>query len=368
MRSRIIPAHAGFTSPPPPGPCSRRDHPRTRGVYAWLVQSQLVAVGSSPHTRGLQDGAGATVLGGRIIPAHAGFTRTRQGSDRGGKDHPRTRGVYSNREPADYGWGGSSPHTRGLLRGRGGGLQYRRIIPAHAGFTRKRKLVDREGADHPRTRGVYEDIWIPVVKAIGSSPHTRGLPRADPSPVARLRIIPAHAGFTSISRLRARRRRDHPRTRGVYTWAAMRSVAAVGSSPHTRGLRPASSVMVMVARIIPAHAGFTPSLTPSSRPTPDHPRTRGVYLPPIPGRFPRAGSSPHTRGLRVSIEIRIPAHRIIPAHAGFTTAALRPMLGLSDHPRTRGVYSGILTCQNPSFGSSPHTRGLHAIPVEDILR
>ena len=216
MRSRIIPAHAGFTSPPPPGPCSRRDHPRTRGVY-------------------------------------------------------------SNREPADYGWGGSSPHTRGLLRGRGGGLQYRRIIPAHAGFTRKRKLVDREGADHPRTRGVYEDIWIPVVKAIGSSPHTRGLPRADPSPVARLRIIPAHAGFTAGELGDGDGGQDHPRTRGVYALADPLIEANPGSSPHTRGLPPAHSRALSPRGIIPAHAGFTLCLS--------------FWV------CCWGGSSPHTRGL-----------------------------------------------------------------------
>ena len=70
----------------------------------------------------------------------------------------------------------------------------------------------------------------------GSSPHTRGLPSAFGEFAAGVRIIPAHAGFTSGGPYRCRRRRDHPRTRGVYDTSQLRVTDTAGSSPHTRGL------------------------------------------------------------------------------------------------------------------------------------
>ena len=50
------------------------DHPRTRGVYVWGLGRMFVAVGSSPHARGLLSYTVLYVKWGRIIPARAGFT------------------------------------------------------------------------------------------------------------------------------------------------------------------------------------------------------------------------------------------------------------------------------------------------------
>ena len=112
---RIIPAHAGFTTPPTRSSPKQRDHPRTRGVYAPVAPRRWYAAGSSPHTRGLP---------ARVI-ATAGF--------RG--DHPRTRGVYrGSRFPAVC-QSGSSPHTRGLPMMAVISVMAIGIIPAHAGFT-----------------------------------------------------------------------------------------------------------------------------------------------------------------------------------------------------------------------------------------
>ena len=73
--------------------------------------------------------------------------------------------------------------------------------------------------------------------------------------------------------------------------------------------------------IIPARAGFTVEkcLSPSLRG--DHPRTRGVYL--HAGKFLGLyhGSSPHARGLLISVTAPYSADWIIPARAGFTCPA-----------------------------------------------
>ena len=91
---RIIPARAGFTSAGERPACRARDHPRSRGVYLSLRQREGPGAGSSPLARGLLNCVrGDSVICG-IIPARAGFTLcgTRIMSSR--RDHPRSRGVY----------------------------------------------------------------------------------------------------------------------------------------------------------------------------------------------------------------------------------------------------------------------------------
>ena len=194
----------------------RRDHPRTRGVYAHEPTPVGDEAGSSPHTRGLllTDFNGA--MGTRIIPAHAGFTLPGVSYALSTSDHPRTRGVYETPLGEYIHTSGSSPHTRGLqaLVRRISAAQG--IIPAHAGFTRSRPRRRGGGRDHPRTRGVYSGAEQPTRQLVGSSPHTRGLPDGRLAQAVGRGIIPAHAGFTSRALRHAARLRDHPRTRGVY--------------------------------------------------------------------------------------------------------------------------------------------------------
>ena len=253
---------------------------------------------------------------------------------------------------------GSSPHTRGL-QGRGDqpatGV---RIIPAHAGFTAHRDQRHGEPTDHPRTRGVYTHASLSGVTRWGSSPHTRGL-HASSLPIhLYVGIIPAHAGFTQDPHPGRSCDPDHPRTRGVYLGCPGVISPLSGSSPHTRGLRRHVIGVTRRRRIIPAHAGFTPSGSSPVGATRDHPRTRGVYPHPPPSAGHGRGSSPHTRGLPSPTTQCRPRPRIIPAHAGFTPAHLRHCRYIPDHPRTRGVYRAGPQRGPARGGSSPHTRGL----------
>ena len=276
--SRIIPAHAGFTLSQLGGGQAGQDHPRTRGVYVAVTPATGAGAGSSPHTRGLQLGDGVTIMGDRIIPAHAGFTAYRPPAHASAQDHPRTRGVYLTPSRTVSFRAGSSPHTRGLPERDRHHIGLVRIIPAHAGFT-DRPPADRSGtADHPRTRGVY----------------AVGLTQGHVSPG----IIPAHAGFTAPAPTHPPWAADHPRTRGVYVRVCACARRCAGSSPHTRGLRSAPPRASGAPRIIPAHAGFTSSPTIIVGRWRDHPRTRGVYPPSWVGGGDSWGSSPHTRGLR----------------------------------------------------------------------
>ena len=172
--------------------------------------------------------------------------------------------------------------------------------------------------DHPRSRGVYMYRKTFLASPRGSSPLARGLHQelvaAAPDP----RIIPARAGFTrSLARLGILRG-DHPRSRGVYPVVFINSYDANGSSPLARGLRAGRGPARGHRRIIPARAGFTGDMPDPIEIGGDHPRSRGVYLPPRASRMVMAGSSPLARGLLVFVVALALGAGIIPARAGFT--------------------------------------------------
>ena len=91
------------------------------------------------------------------------------------------------------------------------------------------------------------------------------------------RIIPARAGFTSNDPGQGDRRRDHPRSRGVYGNSKDMSDFYDGSSPLARGLHHPGHRREEQYGIIPARAGFTARAADSRGRCPDHPRSRGVY-------------------------------------------------------------------------------------------
>ena len=172
---------------------------------------------------------------------------------------------------------GSSPLARGLLLMSGMMRSAVRIIPARAGFTPDEWDDEIRRADHPRSRGVYyNEIGLESVD-MGSSPLARGLPEVFVDLIHGPGIIPARAGFTSKGDQESSGRRDHPRSRGVYSPSSRRWMGAGGSSPLARGLPVSDSVELFGARIIPARAGFTSPCTSTTARSADHPRSRGVY-------------------------------------------------------------------------------------------
>ena len=172
------------------------------------------------------------------------------------------------------------------------------IIPAYAGST-----VNRVGhwvglPDHPRIRGEHKDHGARVAFFEGSSPHTRGALGFGGVEIDAAGIIPPYAGSTCRSPRRRPAPWDHPRIRGEHAACSNASRDDRGSSPHTRGARPASGPDCGGGRIIPAYAGST-SPRPRARPrVPDHPRIRGEHLGVGMDLLGGRGSSPHTRGAR----------------------------------------------------------------------
>ncbi len=113
---RIIPAHAGQTTRVRTWARPSTDHPRTCGANVGIVDDEPPVEGSSPHMRG-KPTASARVRGTtRIIPAHAGQTSPSANGATGTTDHPRTCGANVHlHEDADVRHG-SSPHMRGKHR------------------------------------------------------------------------------------------------------------------------------------------------------------------------------------------------------------------------------------------------------------
>ena len=239
----------------------RWDHPRSRGVYAEYEGQVSVYWGSSPLARGLPVACVASAL----ISV----------------DHPRSRGVYVYGMEGRHGHVGSSPLARGLPLGGRLRTHHIGIIPARAGFTQPHPNSVPNERDHPRSRGVYLFVPFVISDDSGSSPLARGLLGAI-LPLPRFaRIIPARAGFTLLRAYRSPLRRDHPRSRGVYT--------------RTGRLTSISTW------IIPARAGFTDPWAYVHRTIWDHPRSRGVYGDVVNNMSQSLGSSPLARGLQFRI-------------------------------------------------------------------
>ena len=130
-----------------------------------------------------------------------------------------------------------------------------------------------------------------------------------------------------------------------------------GSSPHTRGARDDIVVRLVHIGIIPAYAGSTFPVELIDGVLEDHPRIRGEHVAGFDMSVDLTGSSPHTRGARSQLLGRTDDGRIIPAYAGSTTRAPLIASHSSDHPRIRGEHAGAHTYTPSRPGSSPHTRG-----------
>ena len=213
--------------------------------------------GSSPLTRGRPARGLPMHHPRRLIPAHAGSTASTAGKKTAGRAHPRSRGVDRLPVLASTRRVGSSPLTRGRQCRTHGRTDQRGLIPAHAGSTCSLSSRLRWGAAHPRSRGVDCRDTAPAAGENGSSPLTRGRPLEPSVSVGVVGLIPAHAGSTASTRPTSYAATAHPRSRGVDACTADATAPQAGSSPLTRGRQPFLFDQWRSARLIPAHAGST---------------------------------------------------------------------------------------------------------------
>ena len=274
-------------------------HPRSRGENGFNGDVGFTPLGSSPLTRGKPALSPQARLDRRLIPAHAGKTRRRSRLPPPLGAHPRSRGENTGSVRASIECRGSSPLTRGKLRHAVYQLPRVGLIPAHAGKTRGRAGRVRARRAHPRSRGENGLLALIPTVAGGSSPLTRG----------KLALSATHCPASLA----------HPRSRGENSHLLLLLRFRLGSSPLTRG-KPCPSAQSHALRgLIPAHAGkTTPGLSSPSAAT-AHPRSRGEN-PPLSTSSPRSlGSSPLTRGKRRGSPRGRHPLGLIPAHAGKTT-------------------------------------------------
>ena len=174
---RIIPAHAGNTGPAAVGIATFTDHPRACGEHSTTGTRLGQTGGSSPRMRGTHTNPAQDFGVTRIIPAHAGNTKTLRPRQRLRPDHPRACGEHAARGRLKYVLSGSSPRMRGTRNEHGIGDVADRIIPAHAGNTTDRDRECIPPADHPRACGEHSPRPAKPGYRSGSSPRMRGTPK-----------------------------------------------------------------------------------------------------------------------------------------------------------------------------------------------
>ena len=211
---RLIPTHAGKTSPGGARRLWRRAHPHSRGENKLRLGVVVVRGGSSPLTRGKRRLCGPALHGDRLIPTHAGKTVRRRRYPRAARAHPHSRGENKKPEHAVKYSGGSSPLTRGKHSHRGVRGHRLRLIPTHAGKTVVPRISARRVRAHPHSRGENAAAMACSPMSRGSSPLTRGK-RQRPVPGAwRGGLIPTHAGKTNTGHTWSGAPWAHPHSRG----------------------------------------------------------------------------------------------------------------------------------------------------------
>ena len=172
------------------------DHPRACGANYGVVHVIAVGVGSSPRMRGKHVQPVVPPNTHRIIPAHAGQTVQVLGSTSATADHPRACGANLPHVTMRSARHGSSPRMRGKPRTPHKTQPAHRIIPAHAGQTAYSCGRAARRTDHPRACGANNSLLLTLTTRRGSSPRMRGKQLRHRQIRAHSRIIPAHAGQT----------------------------------------------------------------------------------------------------------------------------------------------------------------------------
>ena len=191
------------------------DHPRACGEHCDHIQTRAFLLG--------------------IIPAHAGNTSSLAWPRASSRDHPRACGEHFDGDTGVFRFRGSSPRMRGTQDALAENKNIVRIIPAHAGNTRRPSSPTSGAGDHPRACGEHPFRGLSQAFLTGSSPRMRGTLIDRITHVSNLGIIPAHAGNTGVAMADTDTIEDHPRACGEHHRHAQPDFGTAGSSPRMRG-------------------------------------------------------------------------------------------------------------------------------------
>ena len=353
----VVPAHAGVFLRQGCATERLSRRPRTRGGLPPPWIEWLMGFPSSPHTRGSSRSRRSASALFPVVPAHAGVFRRNRRHRVGCGRRPRTRGGLPVIEPLQDRGLLSSPHTRGSSRAHRVALACLAVVPAHAGVFPPRWRSAPPGCCRPRTRGGLPCGPMRPVAGTGSSPHTRGSSCHSRRCWCSDLVVPAHAGVFPTSWPTPPRAASRPRTRGGLPASFPPHVRCSTSSPHTRGSSVGRDVIVGVRDVVPAHAGVFPRRSGPGLLCPRRPRTRGGLPSLLVSSGAGLASSPHTRGSSSSSTVQHPARAVVPAHAGVFPRSWPVTRRPWRRPRTRGGLPVAVEVLVDGTPSSPHTRG-----------
>ena len=191
----------------------------------------------------------------------------------------------------------------------------------------------------------------------GSSPRVRGKHALSAADGVLIRLIPACAGKTMGTTCLATRSRAHPRVCGENPDLVEEFRSEGGSSPRVRGKLPLSKSFHTLRRLIPACAGKTSLSRLRTRCVRAHPRVCGENHAEHGFKTETVGSSPRVRGKQVFYWERCTVRGLIPACAGKTQPRPAQHAHRRAHPRVCGenASAGVSSVNCP--GSSPRVRG-----------
>ena len=235
VTARIIPANTGRIPPPWGGRSPRQDHPREYGENAIPAFPQSPEPGSSPRIRGesLCECRGKMING--IIPANTGRINASTAHHQRPWDHPREYGENQAGVESDEIAVGSSPRIRGELEPADSCVHGIGIIPANTGRIVKNPQYRIENQDHPREYGENLETLSASYPYGGSSPRIRGEYQTQRRTRTNRGIIPANTGRISSVHDRVSSLPDHPREYGENEACHFAVCDAPGSSPRIRG-------------------------------------------------------------------------------------------------------------------------------------
>ena len=198
---------------------SCRDHPRVCGEHLSLNPDQIDALGSSPRMRGARRRGRGGALRSGIIPAYAGSTSPAPRRARpSARDHPRVCGEHGSAPSPMYRRMGPSPRMRGARVHEVRGGLADGIIPAYAGSTPACRAGGRWCRDHPRVCGEHRSPADLMARRRGSSPRMRGALIPLLLGALLVGIIPAYAGSTAARPSTRDPTGDHPRVCGEHSY------------------------------------------------------------------------------------------------------------------------------------------------------
>jgi len=212
-----------------------RDHPRVCGEEFGFNSRPHMGQGSPPRVRGGVLEARRTARRAGITPACAGRSVRGVRGVRSSADHPRVCGEELEVDYPERMSAGSPPRVRGGDKWANPCADCRGITPACAGRRVIAPSMLSRCRDHPRVCGEERSLHRPALLAHGSPPRVRGgAVRVLPSGMAK-RITPACAGRSNRKKIACIGNLDHPRVCGEEYTATIPPDSVTGSPPRVRG-------------------------------------------------------------------------------------------------------------------------------------